>query len=275
MLLRDRFLKSKKDADEKRRLQELRDKELISKADVLKERIMGRRKTKKNVSRLAEAGMKALVSNLQSKGHTYNTTEVALNEKPKIQDMKKRAQIWNVLISQDTISRGITDCAKMQMEMELEMKRNEGIAKPHIRANLSNAMGLYERVSRLRRLANEKKKETLKDSGENRVRNELSVVEKPVSLTKKCPHCGEEFLEHMLPNHMISCALLRGVGKATKSNSHSQRLTRYLEEGAPRLCPHCCHRVPRKRYEKHVQSCKTIQEHSRQRAMREASVGIS
>ncbi len=63
MLLRDRFLKSKKDADEKRRLQELRDKELISKADVLKERIMGRRKTKKNVSRLAEAGMKALVSN--------------------------------------------------------------------------------------------------------------------------------------------------------------------------------------------------------------------
>ena len=58
MLLRDRFLKSKKDADEKRRLQELRDKELISKADVLKERIMGRRKTKKNVSRLAEAGMK-------------------------------------------------------------------------------------------------------------------------------------------------------------------------------------------------------------------------
>ena len=70
MLLRDRFLKSKKDADEKRRLQELRDKELISKADVLKERIMGRRKTKKNVSRLAEAGMKALGSNLQSKGHT-------------------------------------------------------------------------------------------------------------------------------------------------------------------------------------------------------------
>ena len=52
-------MKSKKDADEKRRLQELRDKELISKADVLKERIMGRRKTKKNVSRLAEAGMKA------------------------------------------------------------------------------------------------------------------------------------------------------------------------------------------------------------------------
>ena len=168
MLLRDRFLKSKKDADEKRRLQELRDKELISKADVLKERIMGRRKTKKNVSRLAEAGMKALVSNLKSKGHTFNTTEVALNEKPKIQDMKKRAQIWDVLISQDTISRGITDCAKMQMEMELEMKRNEGIAKPHIRANLPKAMGLYERVSRLRRLANEKKKETLKDSGENR-----------------------------------------------------------------------------------------------------------
>ena len=97
MLLRDRFLKSKKDADEKRRLQELRDKELISKAGVLKERIMVRRKTKKNVSRLAEAGMKALVSNLKSKGHTFNTTEVALNEKPKMQDMKKRAQIWDVL----------------------------------------------------------------------------------------------------------------------------------------------------------------------------------
>eukprot|EP00940_MAST-03C_sp_MAST-3C-sp2_P000037 g37.t1 len=267
----------------------IREQNQLSKAEILRNRILSRRRTYRTSTALANAGLKTFAMTARRQGRKITKEDKIVSVKNRAMISNAQAKIKDAIIRNDVVSRGLVSCATQQLQMELLLKREAGIARPHIRAELSKASSLYERISRLRDTVrssvsdnegrydndattntktDERKK---KDSGVNRVANELSVVKKPVSLTCKCPHCGDEFVEGLLSAHIASCQLWqRGGSRSTKSTSHSQRLTRYLAENAPRICPHCAHRVPLNRYDKHVMTCKTIQEHSKMRIRLEA-----